>query len=105
VSGLVHTMKRGDTSPAIRFTLEPLVNLTGASVVFSMQTDARVRVINQAPAAIKNAPGGVVRYDWQPGNTAVAGLFRAEFKVLGPGGAVETYPNNAKIIVFIGPGI
>ena len=101
MSGLVHSMKRGDTSPSMRFTLEPLINLAGRTVVFSMETDAGVRVINQVAAVIENALGGVVRYDWQSGNTAVAGLFRAEFKVLGPGGAVETYPNNTHIIIVV----
>jgi len=33
---LTHYMKRGDTSPSIRFTLSPPVSLAGATVVFNM---------------------------------------------------------------------
>ena len=105
MTSLTHHMKRGDTSPSIRFTLSPPVNLSGATVVFSMSPAAGGAItVNRASAVIENAALGIVRYDWISGNTAVAGSFVAEFEVSNAG-RVETYPNFGHINIAITPDI
>lgn len=92
------TIKRGDTSPSIAFDLisdGAPVDLTGATVKFIMAGR-----INTA-AAIEDAAAGTVRYDWQPIDTAVSGVFNAEFEVTFADGKVETFPQAEYIQVVI----
>jgi hypothetical protein len=101
------TLKTGDTSPSITYALLPAtVDLTGATVRFSMRTrDDGTVIVNRAAAVIVTATPPVVRYDWQAGNTTLAGRFDAEFEVTYAGGAIETFPNRAFIDVLITSGI
>lgn len=91
-------IKRGDTSPALRFKLEPVVALTGASVQFQMRMRDGPTVID-APCAVSE--GAVVEYGWDPADTAEPGLYEAEFRVTYADGAVETFPNNGFLTVRI----
>jgi predicted dehydrogenase len=94
-------LKRGDTSPGLRYRLDPAVNLAGASVVFNMrQRDGGPTVLDRAAATIDPADG-VVGYDWEVTDTANAGRFEAEFEVTYSDGAVETFPNDGFIVVQI----
>ncbi len=94
---------QGDTLPAIAATLleedgEP-ASLAGASVVFRMKhIEQPVRVVGSATVVETGA--GKVRYDWKPGETAIAGLYLAEW-VVTLGGSVSTYPNNRYLLVQI----
>jgi len=90
------TIKRGDTAPALRFALLPeTVDLSGASVAFVMDG------LGRAPAHVIEARPAVVQYDWQPGDTDRAGLYRAEFEVTYSDGAVETFPNAGYLLVSV----
>lgn len=99
----VFHLKKRDTSPALLYRLDPAVNLAGASVVFNMRPrGGGAVVVDRAAASIKGAPSdGVVRYDWDPADTAAAGRFEAEFEVTYSDGTVETFPNNDFIVVQI----
>ena len=82
------SIKRGDTSTALRYALKPTsVDLTGASVVFNMRGS-----VDRAPARIVTATPPVVEYEWQVGDTAATGLRPAEFEVTYPDGGIETFP-------------
>ena len=96
-------IKRGDTSPSIIYVLSPSeVDLTGATVRFNMRSKAGAIQINRASAVIVTASGTpTVRYNWQAGNTAVAGVYEAEFEVTYASTAVETFPNDVHIIVAV----
>ncbi len=96
-------LKRGDTSPALRYRLDPAVNLAGASVVFNMrQRDGGAKIIDRVAASITGDPAdGVVGYDWEVTDTANAGRYEAEFEVTYSDGAVETFPNDGFIVVQI----
>ena len=97
------SIKRGDTSPTILYTLSPKVNLSGATVVFNMRGLSGPAVVDRGPAEIVGDPmDAVVSYAWQPGDTAQAGYFRAEFEVTYADGSVETFPNAEFIGVNIG---
>lgn len=96
-------LKTGDTSPALLYRLDPAVNLAGASVVFNMRPrGGGAVVVDRAAASIEGDPSeGVVRYDWDPADTAAAGRFEAEFEVTYTDGTVETFPNADFIVVNI----
>lgn len=96
-------IKRGDTAPSLLYALLPAsVNLTGATVRFSMRTRTGTVLINRAAAVIVIATGTpTVRYDWQTGNTDTPGVHEAEFKVTDLNGRVETFPNDSFIGVAI----
>lgn len=101
-------LKRGDTRTAIRATLlEPSgspANLTGASVRFLM-ADLRGQVRIDRAAEVLDATGGVVRFVPEPGDTDVAGTYRAEFEVTFSDGRKESYPNTGYITVEIIPDL
>jgi hypothetical protein len=94
-------IKRGDTSPAIRFSLIPSdLNLFGAGVKFQMR-NPRLGTTIDAPAEIISATPPVVQYNWQAGDTAEVGQYQAEFRVEYADGAIETFPNRGFIIVNV----
>jgi hypothetical protein len=98
-------IKRGDTSPAIRYALDPAsVVLTGATVRFQMRA-RRSRggaTLIDAPAVVVTATGTpTVEYQWQTGEIANAGIFEAEFRVTYADGRVETFPNDEFISVKV----
>lgn len=95
-------IKRGDTSPALRFALLPdSVSLAGAMVRFQMRARGGATLIDR-PAQIETifAPAVVV-HRWTPGDTEHAGRFEAEFRVTYLDGTVETFPNLGFIEVFV----
>lgn len=97
-------LKQNDTAPAIRGTIKDgngeVVNLAGASARFLMRTQTGSVVVDAA-AVIVNAAAGIVEYVWQVGDTAIAGLFRAEFEITYSDGSVATFPNVGYIDVQI----
>lgn len=96
------TIKRGDTSPALRYPLSPAtVDLSGASVSFSMAAEAGPPILYRAPAEVVTTTPPVVQYAWQAGDTDRAGMFDAEFVVTFADGRVETFPNSGFIPVTI----
>jgi hypothetical protein len=96
-------LKRGDTSPALRYALSPAVNLSGATVVFSMKRLGGGVVIDRAPASVQ--PASTVQYVWGENDTETAGLYLAEFEVLYADESVETFPNAGSIVVYIAEDI
>jgi hypothetical protein len=100
-------LKQNDTSPALLYRLDPAVNLAGATVVFNMRPrGGGTVVVDREAASIDGDPAnGVVRYDWDPADTAAAGRFEAEFEVTYTDGTVETFPNDGFIVVQIGGDI
>jgi hypothetical protein len=95
-------IKRNDTSPAIRYALDPAtVDLTGATVRFQMRARNGAMVLDAAAAIVTATGTPTVQYGWQPLDTAAAGLFEAEFRVLYGNGTVETFPNQGFIVIRI----
>ena len=102
------TIKRNDTGPRLLFALTPAdeIDLTGATVRFSMRSRAGVLVVNRVVAVIITETGTpTVAYDWQPADTATAGVYEAEFEVTYSGAAVETFPNNGYISIIVADDI
>lgn len=95
-------IKRNDTSPAVVYALSTdagIVNLTGATVRFYMGS------VVAADAAVLDALGGIVSYEWLPSDTATVGFYNAEFEVIYSDGTKETFPNEGYIAVRIDPDL
>lgn len=89
------TIKRGDTSPSLRRTLEDFagaVNLVGASVNFKM-VDSEFAVVVSRSAVVEDGAGGVVVFEWQAADTSTPGVFFGEFEVTYADNTRETFPN------------
>ena len=103
-------MKANDTSPDLQVTLKDgddnAVDVTGATIVFSMAMGGLVKV-SEHSATIVTASSGIVKYSWAAGNTDTPGTYRAEFEVTFSNGKIETFPNSAarKLEVLIEPEI
>lgn len=103
------TVRSGDTAPALVATLKAddgtVVNLTGATVTFSMRDQKTGAILVTGACTLTSATGGVVTYTWVTGNTDVAGVYNADFKVTFSGGAIETFPNSRFLIVSVQPAL
>lgn len=103
---MAFTIKQSDTSPSIQATLQDsdgnAVNINGASVRFHMKAVGGAVVIDQ-PMTIVNAAGGIVRYDWQTGDTDTPGTYYVEFEVTYSDNTIETFPNNTNETVLVIP--
>ncbi len=95
-------IKRGDTSPALRYVLEPAVSLVGATAQFQMRLRGGATIID-APCDILE--GAVVEYGWAAADTTDAGLYEGEFRITYADGAIETFPNNGFLTVRIGEDV
>ena len=99
-------IKQNDTRPAIAANLTDAnaaaVNLTGATVKFSMRVDPAGTVkVNAATATIDDAEAGQVSYNWTASDTNTADDYEAEFQVTFAGGAVQTFPGRNWIAVHV----
>lgn len=98
-------IKRGDTSPAIRFALKPVTNDIGGSLVqFQMRSRSGVVIVDQPALIVSDIPP-VVQYNWTAPDTETPGVFDAEFRVTYADGAIETFPNIGFISVRIGADV
>lgn len=103
-----------DTGFAVDGVLEDedgILPLNGATVTFLMRPDPAsgmsTPVVNapadivDSDAAEGDADYGRVRYEWASQDTAVAGLFRAQFRATWTDGRVEHAPSDGYIEVLI----
>lgn len=103
-------IKQNDTSPALQATLRDddgtPIDLTGTTVAFHMApvNDRSATTVNAA-ATVTDATGGVVEYEWTPGDTTEPGVYVAEFEATYSDGAVESFPNDGDITVVIVPEV
>ena len=106
MAAIEHVLKAGDTFPSIYVTvtdsLGNVVNLTGASVDFVMVRDTGDLVITD-DAILDDPADGVVRYDWQTGDTDVPGRYNIEFVVTFANRKILTAPNGEYIELLIVP--
>ena len=99
-------IKQNDTRPAIAANLTDAnaaaVNLTGATVKFSMRVEPAGTVkVSAAAATIDDAEAGQVSYNWTASDTNTADDYEAEFQVTFAGGAVQTFPGRNWIAVHV----
>jgi hypothetical protein len=101
------TMKRHDRLPALRVVVRDKdtgdpIDFTGASSAKFYMKDENGTLIVDATAIIESpATEGRLRYDWEEGDTATEGEYRAEFELdYGVDGKL-TVPNASDILVRV----
>lgn len=95
-------LKRGDTAPALRYNLPAGTDLTDAAVTFTMaERPGAAPVILDRPVRVVDVSPPIIEYVWRPGDTALSGTFRGEFKVTYPDGRWATFPQTGYVVVTI----
>lgn len=101
---MAFSIKQNDTSPSLQATLKDAsqapINLTGATVMFHMKSlDGAIKIDTEM--TITDERNGVVKYDWQSGDTDTVGTYYVEFEVTYADASVETFPNNGNKVVSV----
>ncbi len=99
-------VKRNDTYPPLVTTLtdadDVAVNLAGASVMFLMRDISNSALtVRAAMSFVTDGSDGQVQYDWDPADTATAGMYIAEYEVTYATGEVQTFPTSGYDRVLI----
>lgn len=105
-------IKTGDTLPRVETTLTDgynnPVDIAQADVFFTLRRiDDDVAIISLAAAVNDQVTDGSdgslgqAHYDWQVGDTDIAGGYRAEWQVTFALGGVMTFPNNGWDLIAI----
>jgi len=101
-------IKQNDTASFLTRDLKDAfgapVNVTGASVVFSMRVKpAGTMKITRETGVIVNAGIGRVRYEWASdgSDTDTADEYEGEFQVTYANGKIQTFPNDGHIPIVI----
>lgn len=94
-------IKKGDTFTPLEAVLRDIsgrVNLTGATVVFSMKSIAGVLKVNAQPATIgeQTISAGSVSYEWADDDVDTVGKYRGEFVATFPNGKSVTFPRGGQ---------
>jgi hypothetical protein len=99
-------IKQNDTASFLTRDLKDAfgspVNVTGATVVFSMREKPAGTVKVDAQAAVVVAAGtGRVRYEWTAANTNTANEYEGEFQVTYADGKIQSFPNYGHIPIIV----
>ena len=106
------TLKQGDLGPPIRAHIvndsdrgsPDFTAAVGTFKLLSIDPDTgELTEVFEKPAVFENptTTGGIIRYDWEAGDTAATGLYRGLFKVVFAGGTPEHYPDQGYIWITI----
>lgn len=93
------TIKQNDTVPALE---AQLVNADGTAIDLTLcsvwlHMGNKINAVSEITDAIK----GWVKYAWQTGDTDTVGLYKAEFEIKYPDGAIQTVPNDGYFLIQI----
>ncbi len=104
VSGMTFTVKQNDTVPALEAQLldsegNP-INLDMCGVRFHMRDGyGRKEIIR--PAIITSAAQGLIKVNWQAGETDTVGVYRCEFQITFTDNTILTVPNDGYFLINI----
>jgi hypothetical protein len=97
-------IKQHDTLPRLQATLKEAdgtpIDLTDATQVYLVVSHKDGTPGFKNPCTIINDIGGIVQYDWESADTAVAGNYDGEFEVVW-GTEIQTVPNDKYFDVMI----
>ena len=99
-------IKQNDTASFLTRDLKDAfgapVNVTGATVVFSMRVKpAGTGKVDAQTAVVVAAGTGRVRYEWTAANTNTADEYEGEFQVTYANGKIQSFPNDGHIPIVI----
>lgn len=104
-------IRQGDRLPVLRATLQDragTVDLTNAgTILFHMRQQDGTAVVSGTATTYGSTVHGTAQYEWAAGDTAIAGIYRAEFEAIFTGDKHETFPNTAanEFIVEVSPQV
>lgn len=107
MSGLVHSIKQGDTDPPCRAILKDAngqvaIIQNGDTVTWRMTPKvAGLRADISAAVFVNDGTAGDVEYRFVVGDTAVPGIYNAEFHVDYASGSKKTFPTDGYITVEV----
>jgi hypothetical protein len=101
---MAFSIKQNDTSPSLQATLKDAaldpINLTGATVRLHMKSvDGTIKI--DQPMTVVTPLQGLIRYDWQAGDSDTVGTYYVEFEVTYADASIETFPNNGSKVVSV----
>lgn len=110
------TVKRGDTWPPLKATLEELneevspavwepVNLTGAESIHFNAKSEDGTVLIEGNCVVTNAAQGKVSYTWGATDTAYASQYKVEFEIHWTSTHIQTIPNSGIRGMLIEPEV
>lgn len=99
-------IRAGDRRPSIRAALTDAtgapINVTSETVTFTMlNADTLASMVNAASAVKVDALAGLVEYQWQDGDTELAGLYLAHWTLTDTNGRAMRVPNTGSLIISI----
>jgi len=102
-------LKRNDLSPALKYQCQDEdnspVDITQNNevrfIMESLQGNIIVEDDTSGSVTVVDSSEGIVKYEWQEGDTEKAGIFKAEWEVEYSDGKPETFPNYGKLIILI----
>lgn len=99
-------IKQNDTSPSLLAELQDsltnqVINLLNVEGSFHMWRLDTKEVVLKKPINVVSSGEGIIRYDWEQGDTAVPGLYQAEIQITYPDQTIESFPNDGYISVEI----
>ncbi len=110
------TINQGDTWPPLKATLQTRNETTGVWEALDLENPKANKVTMLAtstePEALQiggqcvlkeNGKGGYVEYDWEAGDTSLAGIYRLQFQIEWVGGKIQTVPNANYYVLEIQP--
>lgn len=108
-AGYDFAAKQGDTQPVWNDTLTysdgSVANLTGASVMFVMRSMTSSTVTTNAAATIVSPTAGTVSYTPTATDTANFGNYQGAWVVTFSGGAIQTWPTDGYLDIWIQPNL
>jgi uncharacterized protein YfaS (alpha-2-macroglobulin family) len=101
---MAFNIKQNDTSPSLQATLKDSalapINLAGATVKLHMKSlDGTIKV--DTSMTIVEELNGIIKYDWQTGDTDTVGTYNVEFQVTYSDASIETFPNNGNKVISV----
>jgi hypothetical protein len=101
---MAFNIKQNDTSPSLQATLKDSalspINLNGATVVLHMKSLEGVIKVDAAMTIVESL-NGIIKYDWQTGDTDTVGTYYVEFEVTYADASIETFPNTGSLVVSV----
>lgn len=103
-------IKQGSTNPALQFqvrekTSKKPVDITGATITFSMINTADVAVVENEDGSVVDGDNGIGKYAWSEEDTDTVGIYRGEFKVVLTDSSIFRVPEKGYIPIVIGEAI
>ena len=100
------TMKRGDTKPDLSITLSDNGQVVDVSVATTIKVIASMNGVPVFSRTVTGSSTGIVTMNWQPTDTAVAGMLELEVEVAWPQPfSVQTFPASGRLRVSIEPDL